>query len=77
MIAGEHMVNRIPNGYFLTNKLDLLLTLKRYELVWSSLNLNVTNVLQASDFLPETYRMDVSSEKKAFFGSFKRTYYGH
>jgi hypothetical protein len=65
------MVNRIPNCYLLTNKLGLLTSLRKYEHMWTSLNLNPIVKLHLKDFVPETYRLDDASEKKAFFKTFK------
>ena len=69
--SGQQMVNRIPNCYLLTNKLGLLLSLQRFEHVWTALNLSQVVKLRTADFLPETYRTDVVEERKTFFYTFK------
>lgn len=71
-VIGEQLVNRIPNCFLLTNKLGLLTSLQRYERVWTMLNLGRIIKLRTSDFIPETYRLDDSTERRIFLEIFKR-----
>ena len=65
------MVNRIPNCYMLTNKLGLLTSLRRFERISQLLYVTGVIKLKSSDFLPETYRLDESHDRKIFVDTFR------
>ena len=58
---GEQIVNHIPNICVITQKLELLKTLKDLELELSQKG--KTMVPQISEFVPKTYRLDVMSDE--------------
>ncbi|XP_060074417.1 tubulin glycylase 3A-like [Ylistrum balloti] len=62
---GDQMVNHIPNGNLLTNKLGLLNSLQEYERVTLSTKGRPPR-LRFSDFVPETYRLDEAKDKEEF-----------
>lgn len=57
---GEQIVNHIPNICVITQKLELLKTLKDLELELTQQNKEM--VPKLSNFLPKTYRLDVMSD---------------
>lgn len=62
---GDQMVNHIPNGNLLTNKLGLLNSLQEYERVTLSTKGRPPR-LRFSDFVPETYRLDEPKDREEF-----------
>ena len=62
---GDQLVNHIPNGQLLTNKLGLLNSLQEYERVTLSTKGRPPR-LRFSDFFPETYRLDEKNNKDIF-----------
>lgn len=67
---GDQMVNHIPNGQLLTNKLGLLNSLQEYERVTLSTKGRPPR-LKFCDFFPETYRLDEKSNKDIFLDVYK------
>ena len=61
------MVNRIPNGNLLTNKLGLLNSLEEYAKGGSTGQKRSVRL----DFLPETYRLDDAKDREKFTQTFK------
>ena len=78
---GEQLVNRFPNIQLLTTKIGLLESLRSYCKVYRYIlpctksftnPINAVNFRQKLErFLPETYRMDVASEREEFLKSFR------
>jgi hypothetical protein len=64
------MVNRIPNGSMLTNKLGLLNSLQDYSRICNTIQKRPVSL----DFLPETYRLDDPKDREAFTGVFRGQY---
>ncbi|XP_052083344.1 protein polyglycylase TTLL10-like isoform X3 [Mytilus californianus] len=62
---GDQLVNHIPNGQLLTNKLGLLNSLQEYERVTLSTKGRPPR-LKFNDFFPETYRLDEKNNKDIF-----------
>ncbi|XP_033764220.1 protein polyglycylase TTLL10-like isoform X2 [Pecten maximus] len=62
---GDQLVNHIPNGNLLTNKLGLLNSLQEYERVTLSTKGRPPR-LRFTDFVPETYRLDEAKDKEEF-----------
>ena len=71
-LAGNSMVNRIPNCSLLTNKLGLINSLRQYERSGYYSDL-ATNRITSKDFLPETYRIDSMDDREAFIRAFQST----
>lgn len=67
---GEQLVNHIPNGNLLTNKLGLLNSLQEYERVTMSTKGRPPR-LRFTDFVPETYRFDEKHDREAFMDCYK------
>ncbi|XP_069113097.1 protein polyglycylase TTLL10-like [Argopecten irradians] len=67
---GDQMVNHIPNGNLLTNKLGLLNSLQEYERVTLSTKGRPPR-LRFTDFVPETYRLDEAKDKEEFLKIYK------
>ena len=61
------MVNRIPNGSLLTNKLGLLTSLQEHSRICNTIQKRPVSL----DFLPETYRLDDPKDFEAFSTVFK------
>lgn len=81
---GEQLVNRFPNIQLLTTKISLLENLRSYCKLYRYLmfHINIINLsLQwrfnfrqnLDSFVPETYRMDVTSEREEYLRVFKGT----
>ncbi|CAG6021134.1 unnamed protein product [Menidia menidia] len=64
---GEQLVYQIPNNKVLTTKIGLLNSLREYERVGSKIKHGKHRRLKMEDFIPTTFRMDVSEEREAFF----------
>ncbi|XP_078415361.1 protein polyglycylase TTLL10-like [Cetorhinus maximus] len=65
---GKQLLNQIPNNKLLTTKVGLCSSLKSYEqIVAKSTKIIRPRFLKMTEFYPETYRMDVKSERLAFF----------
>ncbi len=71
LLAGQQLVNHIPNCYLLTNKLGLLNSLQGYDRVCMGIRGREPK-LRIGDFIPETYRLEDSREREKFFERFKR-----
>ncbi|KAK3105402.1 hypothetical protein FSP39_024394 [Pinctada imbricata] len=67
---GEQLVNHIPNGNLLTNKLGLLNSLQEYERVTLSTKGRPPR-LRFIDFVPETYRLDEKHDRETFLEKYK------
>ncbi|XP_028439794.1 protein polyglycylase TTLL10 isoform X1 [Perca flavescens] len=66
--AGEQLVYQIPNNKVLTTKIGLLSSLREYERVSSKVHHGRgLRRLKMEEFIPTTFRMDVSEEREAFF----------
>lgn len=57
---GEQLVNHIPNICVISSKLELLKTLRDFELDAESKGYPLT--MKVDDFIPKTYRLDVMSD---------------
>jgi hypothetical protein len=64
------MVNHIPNCNLLTNKMGLLTSLQEFERV----TLSVKKRSSGLDFIPETYRLDNTKDRDAFFSTYKGSF---
>ncbi|XP_053307908.1 inactive polyglycylase TTLL10 [Spea bombifrons] len=65
---GQQLLYQIPNNKILTTKIGLLSSLREYERVKRKISkLWNPRVLKMEDFFPETYRLDIASEREAFF----------
>ncbi|XP_067873086.1 protein polyglycylase TTLL10-like [Heterodontus francisci] len=65
---GKQLLNQIPNNKLLTTKIGLCSSLKTYEqTVTKYAKIIYPRFLKMAEFYPETYRMDVKSERLAFF----------
>ncbi|XP_067826147.1 protein polyglycylase TTLL10-like [Heptranchias perlo] len=65
---GKQLLNQIPNDKLLTTKVGLCSSLKNYEqIVTKYAKLIYPRFMKMEEFYPETYRMDVKSERLAFF----------
>ncbi|XP_043532024.1 protein polyglycylase TTLL10-like isoform X1 [Chiloscyllium plagiosum] len=65
---GKQLLNQIPNDKLLTTKVGLCSSLKTYDqLATKRTKVIYPRVLKMEEFYPETYRMDVKSERLAFF----------
>ncbi|XP_059511653.1 protein polyglycylase TTLL10-like isoform X2 [Stegostoma tigrinum] len=65
---GKQLLNQLPNNKLLTTKVGLCSSLKTYDqLVTERTKMIYPRVLKMEEFYPETYRMDVKSERLAFF----------
>uniref|UniRef100_UPI0037E7CA15 protein polyglycylase TTLL10 n=1 Tax=Semicossyphus pulcher TaxID=241346 RepID=UPI0037E7CA15 len=65
---GEQLMYQIPNNKVLTTKIGLLSSLREYERVSTKVNHGRgSRRLKMEDFIPTTYRMDVTEEREAFF----------
>ncbi|XP_013402524.1 protein polyglycylase TTLL10 isoform X3 [Lingula anatina] len=67
---GEQLVNHIPNGQLLTNKMGLLNSLKEYERVSAGVRARGPRMMM-SDFFCETYKLDERTDREAFFNNYK------
>uniref|UniRef100_UPI00398ED8D7 protein polyglycylase TTLL10-like n=1 Tax=Pristiophorus japonicus TaxID=55135 RepID=UPI00398ED8D7 len=66
--AGKQLLNQIPNNRLLTTKVGLCSSLKNYEhSVTKYAKVIYPRFMKMEEFFPETYRMDVKSERLAFF----------
>ncbi|KAK3547254.1 hypothetical protein QTP86_017805 [Hemibagrus guttatus] len=66
--AGEQLVYQIPNNRVLTTKIGLLNSLREYDRVISKINHGKgQRRLKMSEFIPDTFCMDVKVEREAFF----------
>ncbi|KAM6174161.1 LOW QUALITY PROTEIN: inactive polyglycylase TTLL10 [Erethizon dorsatum] len=74
---GQQLLFQLPNNKLLTTKIGLLSALQEHEKTLSKMNQMLpgtqTRVLKMEDFFPETYRLDVSNERQAFFTLFDET----
>ncbi|XP_014639205.1 PREDICTED: inactive polyglycylase TTLL10 [Ceratotherium simum simum] len=74
---GEQLLYQLPNNRLLTTKIGLLSALRVYSRVLSKINKAAlgaqARVLKMEEFFPETYRLDISEERKAFFTLFDDT----
>ncbi|XP_051894981.1 protein polyglycylase TTLL10-like [Pristis pectinata] len=65
---GKQLLNQIPNNKLLTTKAGLCSALKNYQQAVSKYGTIMNpRILKMEDFYPETFRMDVKSERLAFF----------
>ncbi|XP_069774297.1 protein polyglycylase TTLL10 [Narcine bancroftii] len=65
---GKQLLNQIPNNKLLTTKAGLCSVLKNYQQAMSKFgSILHPRILKTEDFYPETFRMDVRSERLAFF----------
>ncbi|XP_063292949.1 inactive polyglycylase TTLL10 [Pelobates fuscus] len=65
---GEQLVYQIPNNKLLTTKIGLLNSLREYERVMIKISkLGNPRILRMEDFFPETFRMDIATERDTFF----------
>nr|XP_046252153.1 protein polyglycylase TTLL10 isoform X2 [Scatophagus argus] len=65
---GEQLVYQIPNNMVLTTKIGLLSSLREYERVSSKVSHGQgLRSLKMDEFIPTTFRMDVKTEREAFF----------
>ncbi|XP_072334095.1 protein polyglycylase TTLL10-like isoform X2 [Scyliorhinus torazame] len=65
---GKQLLNQIPNNRHLTTKVGLCSSLKIFEQVVTKYRKIIyPRFLKMAEFYPETYRMDVRSERLAFF----------
>ncbi|XP_053323810.1 protein polyglycylase TTLL10-like [Spea bombifrons] len=66
---GKQLIYQIPNNWIFTTKIGLLRCLRDYEIqqskIWNS------KELKMADFYPESYRLDIPSERKTFFSLYK------
>ncbi|XP_032903683.1 protein polyglycylase TTLL10-like [Amblyraja radiata] len=71
--AGKQLLNQIPNNRFLTTKGGLCTSLKEYEriVIKYSKGRCSHKDIRLDEFFPASYRMDVKSERQAFFDVFK------
>lgn len=74
LFTGEQLVNHIPNGNLLTNKLGLLNSLQEYERVTMSTKGRPPR-LRFTDFVPETYRFDEKHDRETFLETYKGNRY--
>ncbi|XP_053315157.1 protein polyglycylase TTLL10-like [Spea bombifrons] len=68
---GKQLLYQIPNNRIFTTKIGLLNCLRGYE-KYESITGKLWNsrVLKMADFVPETYRLDVPSEREQFFATY-------
>ncbi|XP_078281164.1 protein polyglycylase TTLL10-like [Rhinoraja longicauda] len=65
---GKQLLNQIPNDRVLTTKVGLCSILKSYQQAVAKYgSIMHAKILKMEEFFPETYRMDVKSERLAFF----------
>ncbi|XP_078281162.1 protein polyglycylase TTLL10-like [Rhinoraja longicauda] len=70
--AGKQLLNQIPNNRILTTKGGLCTSLKEYERIVIKYSKGTQNkVIRLDEFFPASYRLDVKSERQAFFDVFK------
>jgi hypothetical protein len=65
---GEQLVNHIPNINLLTTKIGLLDSLRDY---CQAKGKRARSSFELSEFVPETYKLDLRSEREAFYAAFK------
>ncbi|XP_033113737.1 uncharacterized protein LOC117114242 [Anneissia japonica] len=69
---GDQMVNRIPNGYLLTTKTGLFGSLREYDRVLDRISKPKSpRSIRMNDFFPESFVLDIKSDRDAFFQTFK------
>ncbi|TSR39551.1 Protein polyglycylase TTLL10 [Bagarius yarrelli] len=70
--AGKQLVFQIPNNRTLTTKIGLLNSLREYDRVSSKIiHGKGQRTLKMEEFIPETFCMEVKSEREAFFSQQK------
>uniref|UniRef100_UPI00398E805D protein polyglycylase TTLL10-like n=1 Tax=Pristiophorus japonicus TaxID=55135 RepID=UPI00398E805D len=67
---GRQILNQIPNNRILTTKGGLCSSLKEYERIAIKYSKGVKAV-KLDEFFPETYRIDVKTERQTFFDVFR------
>ncbi|XP_021099108.1 inactive polyglycylase TTLL10, partial [Heterocephalus glaber] len=74
---GQQLLFQLPNNKLLTTKTGLLSALREHERTLGEVTrmplAAQARVLQMEDFFPETYRLDLSDERQAFFTLFDET----
>ncbi|XP_067873173.1 uncharacterized protein [Heterodontus francisci] len=69
---GKQMLNQIPNNKVLTTKFGLCSSLKDNERIMNKYGrIMFSKFMKLEEFYPETYRMDVKSERHAFYRVFQ------
>ncbi|XP_072100857.1 protein polyglycylase TTLL10-like [Mobula birostris] len=70
---GRQILSQIPNNRILTTKVGLCTSLKEYERIAMrySKGVNSHKTIKLGEFFPESYCMDVKSERQAFFDAYK------
>uniref|UniRef100_A0A8C5PGQ5 Tubulin tyrosine ligase like 10 n=1 Tax=Leptobrachium leishanense TaxID=445787 RepID=A0A8C5PGQ5_9ANUR len=69
---GEQLLYQIPNNKLLTTKIGLLNSLREYERVMLKIgSIGTPRSLKINDFFPETFRLDITSEKESFFSLYE------
>ncbi|XP_067826386.1 probable beta-tubulin polyglutamylase isoform X3 [Heptranchias perlo] len=69
---GKQMLNQIPNNKVLTTKFGLCSSLKDNERIMNKYGrIMFSKFMKLEEFYPETYRMDVRSERHAFYRVFQ------
>ncbi|XP_038629242.1 protein polyglycylase TTLL10 isoform X2 [Scyliorhinus canicula] len=71
--SGRQILNQIPNNRILTSKAGLCSSLKEYERIAIKYSKGVYShkSIRLEDFFPASYRIDVPSDRNAFFDSFR------
>ncbi|CAL8363865.1 unnamed protein product [Lota lota] len=64
---GHQLLYQIPNNTVLTTKIGLLSSLREYERVSTKVNFHGLRRLKMEQFFPDTFRLDLSEEREAFF----------
>ncbi|XP_071623300.1 inactive polyglycylase TTLL10 isoform X2 [Heliangelus exortis] len=63
---GEQLLYQIPNNGVLTTKIGLLCCLREQERVMKKMSRS-NKLLKMKEFFPESFRLDIREERKAFF----------
>ncbi|XP_078095860.1 protein polyglycylase TTLL10-like [Mustelus asterias] len=70
---GRQILNQIPNNRILTSKAGLCSSLKEYERIAIKYSKGVCShkSIRLDDFFPESYRIDLPTDRQAFFDTFR------
>ncbi|CAL8389356.1 unnamed protein product [Arctogadus glacialis] len=64
---GHQLLYQIPNNTVLTSKIGLLSSLRAFERVSTKVNFQGLRRLKMEQFFPDTFHLDLSEEREAFF----------
>ncbi|CAL8306416.1 unnamed protein product [Gadus morhua 'NCC'] len=74
---GHQLLYQIPNNTVLTSKIGLLSSLRAFERVSTKVNFQGLRRLKMEQFFPDTFRLDLSEEREAFFAQQNGVEDGH